>query len=496
MHISEINWGDDSAERDPSLLDYFVASDAFQRLRLKSKSIVVGRKGSGKSALRKKLEQTFQLQDDTYVVNLSPNFNSIRNILNDRDIAENFCQEIFFQHTWLRQILLDCLCKVGHNARGKYAANSLDFARGVSVQLNRTSKDLVENVADILGRLKGKAGSLGEFGLTLERELRNVAEVDSLEHHLRNIANSGAKFVILVDDLDLGWNNSTVANNLLLGLLAAINHLSDLSENLYVCVFLREDVYSILITQTQHSDKYRNIERIRWGKDDLLRILNERINFNRQRSNLARSDSAFNTVFPTTVGTSNTDNWLLERTLGRPRELIQLARYYTEGVEGDHPSDEALKSSEQGYSSWKLDDLCTEYSNQYPGLISIFSYWKTKFFRHKYHLKRAEIEEMLLCIATDVALNEEWFNSVVGTTDIDAFLKVLYEIGFIGDYVQGGEGGSKTFYSYLDRHEPRFEEVQIHPCFRRAVNTVERIRAKAAAQLLSCEGGNESHPKT
>lgn len=496
MHISEINWGDDSAERDPSLLDYFVASDAFQRLRLKSKSIVVGRKGSGKSALRKKLEQTFQLQDDTYVVNLSPNFNSIRNILNDRDIAENFCQEIFFQHTWLRQILLDCLCKVGHNARGKYAANSLDFARGVSVQLNRTSKDLVENVADILGRLKGKAGSLGEFGLTLERELRNVAEVDSLEHHLRNIANSGAKFVILVDDLDLGWNNSTVANNLLLGLLAAINHLSDLSENLYVCVFLREDVYSILITQTQHSDKYRNIERIRWGKDDLLRILNERINFNRQRSNLARSDSPFNTVFPTTVGTSNTDNWLLERTLGRPRELIQLARYYTEGVEGDDPSDEALKSSEQGYSSWKLDDLCTEYSNQYPGLISIFSYWKTKFFRHKYHLKRAEIEEMLLCIATDVALNEEWFNSVVGTTDIDAFLKVLYEIGFIGDYVQGGEGGSKTFYSYLDRHEPRFEEVQIHPCFRRAVNTVERIRAKAAAQLLSCEGGNESHPKT
>ena len=161
--------------------------------------------------------------------------------------------------------------------------------------------------------------------------------------------------------------------------------------------------------------------------------------------------------------------------------MIQLARYYTESVEGDDPSDEALKSSEQGYSSWKLDDLCTEYSNQYPGLISIFSYWKTNFFRHKYHLKRAEIEEMLLCIATEVALNEEWFNAVVGTTDIDALPKVLYEIGFIGDFVQGGEGGSKTFYSYLDRHEPRFEEIQIHPCFRRAANTVERIRAKAGA---------------
>jgi hypothetical protein len=78
-------------------------------------------------------------------------------------------------------------------------------------------------------------------------------------------------------------------------------------------------------------------------------------------------------------------------------------------------------------------------------------------------------------------LNEEWFNEIVSKTDIDSLLKVLYEIGFIGDFVQGGEGGSKTFYSYLDRHEPRFEEVQIHPCFRRAVNTVERIRAKASA---------------
>lgn len=239
-------------------------------------------------------------------------------------------------------------------------------------------------------------------------------------------------------------------------------------------------MYSILITKTQHSDKYRNTERIRWEKEDLIRILNERINFNRDRANLERLENPFNTVFPTTIGTSNTDNWLLERTLGRPRELIQLARYYTESVEGDNPSDEALKASEQEYSSWKLDDLCTEYSNQYPGLISIFSYWKTNFFRHKYHLKRSEVEEMLLRIATEVMLDENWFNAAVATTDMDALLKVLYVIGFIGDFVQGGEGGSKTFYSYLDRHEPRFEEVQVHPCFRRAVNTVERIRAKAS----------------
>ncbi|QBE64276.1 P-loop ATPase, Sll1717 family [Pseudoduganella lutea] len=486
MRISEINWGDDSAERDPCLLDYFITSDAFNRLNSKSKSIVVGRKGSGKSALRKKLEQAFAQDNNNYVINLSPSFNSIRNILNDKDITEGgFGQEIFFQHTWLRQVYLDCLCQVGNDAKGQYVTESLEFARKVAVELNRTSKDFVENVADILSKLKVKAGSLGEYGLTLEKELRNVAQVDSLQHHVASIANSGAKFVILVDDLDLGWDNSPVANNLLLGLLSATSALTALSRNIYVCVFLREDVYSILITKTQHSDKYRNIEALRWTHDNLLKILNKRINFNRKNFLLDNIPDPFPTVFPNTIGTSNTDNWMIERTLGRPRELIQLARYYSESVEDKSPDAEKLKACEQAYSSWKLDDLCTEYSNQYPGLISIFSFWKTKFFRQKYHLKRTEIEEMLLRIAAEVELNAEWFNKIVDELDITLFLRVLYEIGFIGDFVQGGQGGSKTCYAYSDRHEPLFEEVQIHPCFRKAVNTVERIRTDRTAASVS-----------
>lgn len=476
MRISSINWGDDSAEKDPYLLQYFVQSEAFIRLSQKQKSIVIGRKGSGKSAVRKKLDQVFSTTENTHVVNLSPRFNSIRNILNDKDISTGFGQEIFFQHTWIRQVLLDSLCIIGHSAKGKYSKDSLEFARTISVELKRTSKDLVENIADVLSRVKAKVGELGEFGLALEKELRNVADVDALEHHFKQIADDGAKFVILVDDLDLGWNNSEIANNLLLGLLSAINHLSELSPNIYICTFLREDVYAVLISKTQHSDKYRNIEKIRWDKSNLISILNERINFNRERNGLDRLPNPFNSVFPATIGTSNSDNWLYERTLGRPRELIQLARYYTESVESTDPDSDALKGSEKAYSEWKLDDLCAEYSNQYLGLASIFAYWKTKFFRYKYHLKRAEIDEMLLNIFFDLELSIPWFNEFALQANTQKMLEILYEIGFIGDFVLGGEGGSKTVYSYQGRHEPRFEEVQIHPCFRRAVETVERIR--------------------
>ncbi len=486
MLLSEIQWGDDSAEKDPNLLHYFITSGALPRLLGKTKNLVIGRKGSGKSALRRKLESEFSKQENTHVINISPKYNSIRSILNDKDIVQTYGVEIFFHYSWLRQILTDCLCTVGSQAKGKYCAESLEFARQLSLQLKMTSKDLVENISEILTRIKGKAGSLGEFGLNIDRELRDLADANSLEYHFNNICKDGAKFVIVIDDLDLGWDNSSTANNLLLGLLSASNYISALSPNIYPCIFLREDVYSILITQTQHSDKYRNIERIRWDREGLLNMLNERINFNRAKNSMPILADSFHTVFPVTIGTSNTDNWLLERTLSRPRELIQFARYYTESVNNEIPSDQCLKDAESTYSSWKLDDLCAEFSNQYPALNQIFAYWKTKFFRHKYHLDNSEITTMLLNIIVDVPINEPWFNEIATAANTDSLIHILYKIGFIGDFVQGGDGGNRIFYSHIDRHEPRFEQVQIHPCFRKAVNTVDRIRNRR----LESQGGD------
>lgn len=479
MELRKIEWGDDSAERDADLLSYFIDTESYDRLARKAKTIVIGRKGSGKSALRKKLESDFSQESDTHVVNISPKYSSIRNVLNEKSLSEGFGEEIFFQHSWLRQMMLDSLCLIGHRAKGKYASENVEFAREISRELNRTSKDLVENISEILGRIKAKAGNLGELGLHLEKELRNVADVDSLEHHLREISDSGAKVVIMVDDLDLGWDNSEISNNLLLGLLSASAHIKSLSKNIHVFIFLREDVYSILMEKTQHSDKYRNVERIRWTKDGLMSLLCERIRHNCRRNGEDCASQPFERVFPSTIGTHNTDNWLVERTLSRPRELIQLARFYTEDVDGEEPSDDALKACETAYSSWKLDDLCTEYSNQYPGLSDIFTYWKTKFFRYKYHLSRTDVDEMLFQVFDEVAVNSEWFNDLSGKVDFQGLLAILYEIGFIGDFVLGGEGGSKTFYSFSDRHAPRFEEVQVHPCFRKAVNTVDRIRGKS-----------------
>src|SRR5690606_2034294 len=118
----------DSAERDVDLLSYFIDTESYDRLARKAKTIVIGRKGSGKSALRKKLESDFTQEPDTHVVNISPKYSSIRNILNEKSLSEGFGEEIFFQHSWLRQMMLDSLCLIGHRAKGKYASENVEFA--------------------------------------------------------------------------------------------------------------------------------------------------------------------------------------------------------------------------------------------------------------------------------------------------------------------------------------------------------------------------------
>jgi len=480
MKLSDINWGADSAENDPHLLQYFYDSSAFRRLSNRQKQLVIGRKGAGKSALRARLATHFGQEKDTFVVSIAPQYTTIRSILNEKDLQGTFGQEIFFQHTWLRQILIDCLAAVGHDAKGRYASESVAFARELAINLNRTSKDLLENITEVLSRVKAKVGELGEFGLHLEKELRNVADVDALEHHLLRIAESGARFVILFDDLDQGWDNSNASNQLILGLLRAATILNGRSATIFPIILLREDVYSLLMPLTQHADKYRNVEQIRWEKDQLLDILNSRIAFNRAQQKAAAVDDEFHSVFPETIGTSNTVNWLVERTLNRPRELLQLSRSYTESIESTSPSDVGLKASEVGYSTWKLADLCSEFSNQYPGLQQFFASWRSRFPRYPYHLRRGDLEEIVISLLAVAPINAAWFNLIVKETDVAKMLGILYEIGLIGDYVAGGlGGGARVHYSFQEVHQPRFDEVQIHPCFRRALDTVERMRKKS-----------------
>lgn len=482
MELKEILWGDDCAENDRNLLKYFVDAKKVERMVKASKSIIVGRKGAGKSAVRKYISDYMNNKTDKMIViETQPNYSFLQEISEEN---ENMLKnEVFYRFLWIQHLFELALINVGDQCAGKRASTSEDFARKKAKEYEMTAPDFVEALSNAAQAVKLTLGEKGEFGLNIENQIRKCLDVDTYTYHIKKLVEEEYQFCFIVDDLDLGWDNSKAANDLLQGLLNSITYVKNITNvSLFVCI--RNDIYDMLMSKTTHSDKFRNCEQIRWDDSSLINLLVERLEFNFHDNDEDIPQDIFHTVFPEKVGNMNVEKWLIERTLLRPRELIQLVRTYTETTSVKDV--EKLKKAEESYSKWKLNDLCTEYMFSYPGLIQIFIYWSKEFYRCKYHLTKDDYEKMVKKIFENVDLQEKWFVDLVEKNDIVGFMNILFKIGFLGDYIKGGQGGTQVVYSYQDDDMPKLKEVQIHPCYRKVLGTVERIRKNKKK-----EGGGE-----
>ncbi|EPF8033108.1 P-loop ATPase, Sll1717 family [Vibrio fluvialis] len=473
--IRNIEWGNDSAERDPDLLNYFVTPQNFNRITNFKKTFVVGRKGAGKTAIRKKLINDFSKQRDHIVVEVSPTNGIFRNLSGVELLKEDRSDESIFQYAWLKSIMRKCLNTIGSIKEGKLTVGSASTARAFAKSEGVYNEDFVESVTSILQSVKMKLGNSAELGIQIENLIRETSEIDSYEYHLKNLAIDKCKTTILIDDLDIGWDNSERSNKILLGLLTAAMHMQAIHENVNVIIFIRDDIYSILLKKTTHSDKFRDVYKISWTESSLQSLLAERISQSLSDTSSTNESADFLRVFPERIGNQFTLGWMVERTLGRPRELLQLSRLYTESLVDNKPSDKALKEVEEEYSTWKKEDLCGEFVNQYPDLDRIFDFWRDKYFRTKYQIDEDVLEERMLEILSEVDNKNEWFLLLKDTLNTKGLAKILFDIGFFGDFIKGGDGGSKVNY-FSDTSNPLLKEVQIHPCFRKAVGTVSRNR--------------------
>lgn len=474
MDLKDILWGDDCAENDHNLLKYFVDAKKVERMVKASKSIIVGRKGSGKSAVRKYIFDYMKKKSDKMiVVETQPNYSFMQEISEENEnVLRN---EIFYRFLWIQHLFQLALVKVGDRCAGKKTSASEEFARKMAKEFEMTTPDFIEALTNAAQAVKVTLGEKGNFGLNIENQIRHSLDVDTYEYHIKKLIEDEYEFCFIVDDLDLGWDNSKAANELLQGLLNSITYIKNISNvSIFVCI--RNDIYDMLMSQTTHSDKFRNCEQIRWDDSSLKKLLVERLEFNYLDNGKELPQDIFHAIFPDKVGNMNTEKWLIERTLSRPRELIQLVRTYTEST-SVKDADE-LKKAEEIYSKWKLNDLCTEYKFSYPGLEQIFTYWTKEFYRCKYHLSKEDYEKMIEKIFKNVELKENWFADLAERNDIVGFMNVLFKIGFLGDFIKGGQGGTKVVYSYQDDDTPKLKEVQIHPCYRKVLGTVERIRNK------------------
>ena len=328
-----------------------------------------------------------------------------------------------------------------------------------------------------LKRIEGfKIGSY-EAGLKT-RELASLYKLEELEPYVYHITRlcEQKKVLVLIDELDRGWDNSEDAQAFVAGLVQAAMSLNEISENLIVAVSLRQELYDNIPALYDDAQKYRDvIEVIRWDETKLLALIASRIRHSLPESLSDATDSkCWNTAFVETLQYRQTRsfNYIVDRTLYRPRELIQ---FCTDALEqtlekmGERVDYEVLSHAELMYSEARAKDIASEYRFQYPGILSVFEVFRGR----TYAFDREDLEMLCLEIVEGEVPTDAEARSWITGQDHELLIEILWKVGFLRAQAVGGiKAMRRSGSSYLGPHQvgnlnlATLSRFQVHPMFR------------------------------
>lgn len=252
--------------------------------------------------------------------------------------------------------------------------------------------------------------------------------------------------------------------------------INQLSPNLTVYMSLRQELYDNIPAIYDDAQKYRDvIETISWNEAGLLSLMAKRIRYAVPSLNSNDDQEVWNAIFAENLDyrRSKSFNYLVDRTLYRPREIIQFCSQTIE-----HGIDAAVQASlnysiiteaEKDYSADRTKDIAAEYRFQYPALLSIFEAFRGQL----YTLSREQLEYRCLeLIAGDLATDADataWLEDL----DPDELISILWRVGFLRARAVGGiKGQRRSGSSYLGAHQVsnlsliNIQTFQVHPMFR------------------------------
>ncbi|MFI0367996.1 P-loop ATPase, Sll1717 family [Actinomadura sp. 1N219] len=408
--LDVLDFGTPSAERDISrgLEKYFVESDAYQRVRSGAKTILMGNRGAGKSAIFQVLAKR-ERAAGSHVIELSPEDYSYE-LLSSTMEAEHsgsWAKQGAYAAAWkylIYVLVMKALARKGMRLTkggGREIYNYIRDNHGAH-QLGPLSL-----LVSYLKRLEAiKLGPI-EAGLRTREldRLYKLEEIHNLLSALKKVLD-GQRVIVLVDELDRGWDSSEDAKAFVSGLFQACVSINGLHKNLRVYVSLRQELYDDIPALYDDAQKHRDLlEKIYWSEESLLELIAKRIRYSAHEKGFdvealerAGDRACWSAVFasPPGQGRDAAFRYMVDRTLYRPREIIQfcseaLAQGRRRASKLPVPYS-AIERCEYGYSAERTRDIAAEYRSQYPGLLSVF-----EVFRSRPHtFDREELE--LLCL--------------------------------------------------------------------------------------------------
>lgn len=478
------NFGAIDADADELLRECFQNHSAYLEALGLQKFLVLGRKGSGKTAIFKKLIQ----QHDPMILSYGHSFDDYPWPHHDLQAQTGVPEERRYVHSWKYLILIG-LAKLLLNFDqsqpwDESVVNSLAALEDFVVDSYGSRDPDLRQLFSPEKELRFK-GALRLPFLEVAGERVRVRELPihvqdvnrAVEEHVLSSLNPSNQYFVCFDQLDLGFTTTQPEyGQRLIGLILAARDLflsaREIGRQLNVVVFLRDDIYEDLQFEDKNKVTENFATEVRWtesrGELTLKQLMESR--FGETLTGDATVPVPWEQVFDETKEMPSRQSkykHICDRTFLRPRDMIKfcnevLASAKAEGVgTGDLFDNAAVHSARDNYSDYLLSELDDEIAKHVPNYREYLEVVKEigelqfsgEDFRQAWTRRRSLEAE----------------DPVVG-------LSQLFEFSVIGYLKPGGRGGGSEYvWRY---HDPRArfnsfaETYRVHPGFKEALDLV------------------------
>lgn len=436
-------------------------------------NFVVGRRGTGKSALFGRLTARILSRGDSLLCTLSPEEHEAVDLngLLARYGTDYVTLRRIAKLLWRAELLFRVLAS--RHAHYKGSKLDCDFLISYSKKIEEEFGPLAQITRTMILRRYEKD--------TIDP--RNLPARIAADYHLdrvettlsETLAKNAVKAVVLCDRLDEGWLPDSISTAALGGLANAAASFIDKRSPIQVVLFIRDNMFRAL--SHIDSDFSRNIEgntlRLSWSKESLFHFVAERLRVALNITDTENDTKVWNRFAQRELRERDGFETCLQSTLYRPRDILVLlnAAYRVAGQDQRDsiiPLD--IETSAHQISNDRLRDLLKEYDEVLPGLRLFVDLFRARSARGRYGDLLALLGDALG--ACDFSTRASADFSLLETPS--AIFDALYGVGFIG--IKDPVG---TSYQFCHDGAPTSgvldpaRETVVHPCYWKALGSSE-----------------------
>ncbi|MBX3239024.1 MAG: hypothetical protein KIT80_09605 [Chitinophagaceae bacterium] len=379
--LQKIVFGEMLAEHESNdIYDYYVNTANDDNLVRSEYNIVVGRKGSGKTASFYYLKTKYFKDIRNQVVIFKPiNFELDGLIELMHDTTLEFGKSYIIESAWKYLIYSEILRSIYLRISDKpeYSIKKEDevIIKFVSENREQIMPDLSSRLNELFAKLTAVKGVTDqrEF-LSKFSEVLHSETLKKMVGLIISFMTTKGMLILLIDNLDKNWrkgSNIEATSKFILGLLGVIGRINkDLKGGnknpvdirMHLVIFLRSDIFKQIIEAAREPDKIE-YTRLIWNDPEVLfRLIDKRIEV-LSDSQIVDVHRFWSQYITRHVNESPVKEYIASSIIPRPRDLIffiNAAKNSAVAKGHKYITENDIKSAYEEYSNWAFQSILVE----------------------------------------------------------------------------------------------------------------------------------------